>query len=146
MGWDMNAYIDIDKEALAAIRNTTQVSDTTPDIIDLYKEKHMPGFEHTIYYNRDEVCDTDEYYTSFPVSSIVYDERFKNRRYISKLEKLHGKEFPFVLQCMCSLGRKQDALDAAEGIETFFQDDERLMRFATWLRETSEFCSDYELD
>ena len=74
------------------------------------------------------------------------DERFTNRRYHSMLERKIGKDFPNILQTInWSLRDAQDAIEVAEGLETFFADDESLQCFAKWCRKTAEWCCTYEL-
>lgn len=152
MGWDLCAYLDVDQEAMMEI--IAQHPDWDEDNYDLEqsesvareycKLKNICGLR--FWYSFDKDIGIHEMHTSYRTTFIRDDKRFANPRFIRILEQKHNKPFPDVLENMNWCIRSPlDAIEAADGIETFFGDDEDLMDFARWLRAAAEHCRTWEL-
>ena len=150
MGYDLLAYIDADQDEVDKIILENKLDRNDWDarciIVEKYKQVH-PEIDMDMMYSFNDRCSMHELYCSHGTNFIRDDERFTNRRYHSWLEQKLGKPFPKILQAInWSLRDAQDAVEIAEGLETFFADDESLQWFAKWCRETAKLCSTYELD
>jgi phage/plasmid-associated DNA primase len=150
MGWDIEAYFDINKEDLDNFIKNNNIDKKDweqHDIVSSYFKDTFLKEEPNLYpmYKWNEECNIHEMYVWYRVSFIRDDERFENRRFQKELEKRVGEPFPHCLTTICWIRTRNDALEVSEGLTTFFKDDEHLMSFAEWLQQTAKYCSTYEL-
>jgi hypothetical protein len=153
MGWDIQAYYDVNQEEIEEFINKNNIDredwDQNDKISSYFKETYFKDKGcHCLgaIYSWNEKCGIHEVFDYYRVSFIRDDERFTNRRYQQLLEKEIGEPFPYCLTHICTtIYTKNDAIKVAEALETFFKDDEHLMDFAEWLKETAKYCSTYEL-
>lgn len=150
MGYDLCAYLDVDqdsvKEIIARNPEWDEESDDRSKIIakEYCKLKNIDGLRFFHFFDSD--LGIHEMNTSYGTNFIRDDNRFTNPRFIRILEQKHNKPFPDVLNNMnIYIKTQSDAIEAADGIETFFADDEDLMHFAGWLRAAAEHCRTWEL-
>ena len=151
MGWDIEAYFDVDQSEITDIvtqHNLDKDDFHHCDIIaKLYKERHFPHEEdlRPMYWWNEE-CGIHEMYDVYPTTFIRDDERFENRRYHDELEKKVGRPFP---ACLTNINwyvrTSKDAVEVAHELAVWFPDDKALLFFAAWLKTTSAYCSTYEL-
>lgn len=151
MGWHMKAYYDINQsdfdEFLKEHNLNRDKWEDAVEIAILYKKERLLLDDSVFllyYWNND--CQLHELYEIYSVSFIRDDVRFCNARYHKALEENVGKSFPACLKNICwTLRTREDALDIARNLTTFFHDDEVLMYFAEWLTTTAKYCSTYDL-
>lgn len=87
-----------------------------------------------------------EVYVRQGIDFIRDDRRLNDLSFLAAHEEDVGEPMPYTLRHMAwCISSKYDALEAAAGIRKFFADDECLLWFASWLEDTSQFCSTYRL-
>ena len=149
MGYDLEAYVEVDQDAVDRIITEGGFNKLAWNDCDMIAKKYNEMYLNTdlkLFYSYNEKCRMHEISTMIGTNFIRSDERFSNDMYIRMLEKRHGIEFPCVLRNInWSVHNRKDAIEAAKGLETFFKDDGDLMWLASWLRETARFCESYEL-
>lgn len=157
MGYDLEAYLDIDQEEVDSYLETHSIDKNDWDEserVGAYFFEKIVGMKvedcrwlsMQPLYTYNESCFMHEVYLSHHSSFIRDDERFDNRRYQEMLEKKVGREFPWCLTSINWYVRKaSDALEVARELRDFFADDASLMHFAGWLENTAKYCSTYDL-
>ena len=146
MGWDLIAYLNIDQDEVSAFIKENNINnmdwEESKKIVEHFTDKK----DYRPYYNYNDNTDMHEICFSHHSSFIRDDERFENTRYQNMLEKKIGKPFPWCLNSINSYVRtKEEALEVAAELKTFFADDNSLLSFADWLEDTAQFCDTYEL-
>jgi hypothetical protein len=149
MGRDLVAYLDIDQRAVDDIIRDGAFDknkwDDAQRIADTYAEKYVPD-PVRLNYTYNERCDMHEIDTSWSTGFLRCDDRFVNRRCHRLLEERVGQPFPGILHDIdWSVRTRADAIESADGLETFFADDEPMIKFARWLRLSAKYCTTYEL-
>lgn len=97
-------------------------------------------------YAWNEQCNMHEIFDMIGTNFIRDDDRFENRRFHALLEAKIGRPFPLCLRNINTyLQTSADALKIADELCVFFPDDEPLMFFAKFLRQSAQYCSTYEL-
>lgn len=155
MGYDLYAYVDLDQTHMEDFIKSEGLDKLDWEhggkIAEKYAEKYLPklnetGYDMRPFYSYQEDCQIHTMHYSVGTNFIRDDSRFENRHYLKAWEQKHRKKFLYILQNMnCTIRTRCAAQEAAQAIETFFSDDEDLMRFSKWLRETSKICDIYEL-
>ncbi len=69
------------------------------------------------------------------------DSRFTDKRFREWLENKVGEPFPTILESIETLETKEDALQTAQAIDTFFAGDGELKSFANWCRNSAEWAA-----
>ena len=156
MGYDLRAYVDVDQTKMDYVIKFYRFDKfkfvDSSQIAKKYKMLYIPelaktGFQMELSYHFDEACQIHEMYYSVGTNFIRDDERFENRRYqYHVLEQKFGERFPNKLCTMNhTIHNDDNAREAAEALEKWFSEDEHLLNFSKWLRETSRVCNIYEL-
>lgn len=153
MGYDIIAYFDIDQDEIENFIQTYKIDrenwENIQLVVDYFTKTHLGnlGFTYAcIHYDWNKKCNMHEIYTMFGTNFIRDDERLSNERFHKHLEKKIGKPFPHCLSFInWSLRKKEDAVEIANQLHVFFEDDPELMEFAEWLEQTSNYCSFYDL-
>ena len=152
MGWDIVAYYDVEQDQLDNFIEKNNIDkenwDQSDKVSKYFKDTYLKEDVHHLdaTYSWNKQCNIHEMFDSYRVSFIRDDERFENRRFQDLLAQKIGKHFPYCLTNICwTISTKNDAIEVAEALTTFFKDDERLMDFAEWLQQTAKYCSTYEL-
>lgn len=151
MGWHIHAYYDINQDDFSEFLTEHNLHkekwEDADEIAKLYREKCLLLDEsvYLIYYWNSN-CGIHELYEIYGVNFIRNDERFTNPRFHRELEKRMNKPFPSCLLNICwDLRTREDALQIAEALKTFFLEDEGLTYFAKWLTKTARYCSTYDI-
>lgn len=151
MGYDLIAIFDVNQEELEkfVVENNIDRTDWKQAglIPDYYRSKHlMETPDLYIYYYWNPDCKVHEIHSSYRTNFIRDDKRFENKTYQRMLEQKYMKPFPYCLNNInWSLHDYRDAIEIAEGLETFFSEDEDLMDFSNWLKQTAKHWCVYEL-
>lgn len=153
MGWDLQAFFDIDQDAIEQLlveNNIDRYDWGQSDVVgNLFKKKYLKDADKgSLFpiYNWNSDCQMHEIYDMYSTNFIRDDERFENRRYHALLEKRVGARFPECLKSLnWTLRTAKDAIDVADALNVFFANDKDLSHFARWLRATAKYCSTYEL-
>ncbi len=150
MGWDIYANYDISQKELDEYMEKNNINkndwDQSHVIGSYFENTYLKNEGLSAIYSWNKECEIHEMFDSYRVTFIRDDNRFENRRFQKELEKKIGSPFPECLKHICfGLRTADDAIEIAEGLETFFADDDCLMDFAEWLKKTSKLCSTYEL-
>ena len=144
MGWDIIAYFDIDQNELDHLIKNNDIKINKNECISKHFENIFLNLPICYFWKKN--CNIHELYSIYSVNFIRDDYRFKNRIFHTELEKRIGKQFPSCLFAICTtISTRNDALEIAEALTTFFKDDTYLMDFAEWLRQTAKYCSTYKL-
>jgi hypothetical protein len=121
-------------------------SNQTHLIVDYYKTTHQDIKDLNIIYQWNQIDEMHEFFDFRGTNFIRDDLRFTNERYHRQLVGKYHCLFP---ECLTDINMylrtATDAIEIADALAVFFKDDEDLMRFADWLRITSNNCAYYEL-
>lgn len=151
MGWDIEAYFDINQSEIDEIVTHYKLDkDNVHEcdmIANLYQEKHFPNEkELRPMYSWNEACNIHEMCDIYRTTFIRDDERFSNWRIHAELEKKVGRPFP---ACLANINwyirTSEDAQEVANELAVWFPEDKALMIFAKWLKTTSKYCRTYDL-
>ena len=152
MGYDIMAhFIDIDQNEIEQFITENAIDRTVwkdcQRVREYYKSKHLaetPNLDISYFWNRN--LHIHEIYSSQGTNFIRDDARFTNKTYQRILENKYEKPFPRILENInWSLHDAKDALEIAEGLDTFFPEDHELMGFSEWLKATAKYGCVYEL-
>lgn len=154
MGCDLIAIFDVDQEEIEKfiVENNIDRNDWDKRklVSEYYKSKYLTETpELYIYYFWNRNCKIHEIHSSYGTNFIRDDNRFNNKTYQRMLEKKYMKPYPKCLRNInWSLHTARDAVEIAEGLDTFFSEDdedEDLMHFSKWLKQTAKCNCVYEL-
>lgn len=107
-------------------------------IVEFYKSKNPEMKNLHIIYDWNDKTKQHEFFDYYGTNFIRDDPRFLDRHF--------SRYLPQCLTFIHSyIQTAEDAIEVAESIETFFDEDDRYLSFAEWLRTTSPFCVLYEL-
>jgi hypothetical protein len=148
MGYDIYVYFNVNQEAIEEFINLNNIdrnnSKQDNRIIDYYKEQNPEMKELNIYYIW--YNEIHNFYDFYGTNFIRDDPRFTNEEYHIILEEKYQRKFPYILSFLNhNLETAEDAIEIANELSIFFQDDDSLIHFANWLKQTSKYCSTYRL-
>ena len=152
MGYELEANVDVDQKFMTELAQEleTDIGDyeSLNRLGNTYLERKIPSMSlnlHECRYNkaREMYKMLFTYYTNW----LRDDSRLADRRYIKMLEEKHKRNYPHVLCYMnhCIM-TDENAIEAANALKVFFPNDENLAVFASWLENTAEHCSTYQLN
>jgi hypothetical protein len=152
MGFEIIAYYDIDQKDIEQFILANNIDRNSwkqkQQIVDFFRAKYLDNdtdIDRLVYF-WNEQCKLHEIFDGYGTNFIRRDERFDNRRFQKYLADEIGRPFPECLKNInFSLHTSEDAIEIADELEVFFADDDPLMCFASWLRQTAKYCSTYEL-
>lgn len=155
MGCSINAYVNVDQAALQAlaVANGLNLKDYTQGKVaaHLYVQHHLSlnSFEAEDFsYMYNKACDVHEIWTFCSCKFVRDDERFNDYQYIKVQEDKQGKYWPPCLDGPPIHYVRDDktAREVAAAFEDWFANDDRLLYFARWLRDTAQWCTRYNCD
>lgn len=153
MGYDIMAYFFVNQEEQEQIDEFINQNNIDKNnskqrtlIVDYYKTINPEMKELKLIYIWNRGCEIHEFFDFYGTNFIRDDERFRNRRFQQLLSEKYNCKFPDCLKNInMYLHDTNDAIEIANALTVFFNEDDDLMHFAEWLRKTSQNGATYEL-
>ena len=139
MGYDIIAYFSVNQEEQMDefIReNNIDKNDSKQChlMVDFYKSQNPDLKNETILYDWNEEYQKHEFFSYYGTNFIRDDTR------------LHDSRLPACLQFLnFNLHTPKNAIEIADALHEYFENDYNLMDFARWLKITSKYCFRYRL-
>lgn len=150
MGYDIMAYFHVNQEEMEKY-----ITDNNLDkkkykdcdkISDYYKAKYLDNTPINILYYWNSSEQEHRIMSYYGINFIRDHMLFHNEEHQKELEQKYNRKFSPLFYCFFyHMRTPKDAQEIAEELSIFYQDDEDLMYFAKWLRETSDYAIRYDL-